>query len=71
MKFVMVVVILLLIGAFFIVSNENLHLRNGDEMGKFMSLYYNWFVELSGNAKTITSYVIDIDWMPKQNNSVG
>lgn len=64
MKFVVFLVIFLLVGAFFIISNNNLHLGKSDEFHKFMNMYYGWFFKLFGNVKSISSYVINVDWMP-------
>jgi len=60
----MIFVIFLLLGAFFIITNENIHLKNKSEINTFAKLYYNWFVKLGGNAKTLTAYVAKLEWMP-------
>lgn len=64
MKAVIFIVMFLLIGAFFIVSNENLHLGDSEQRAKFASEYYEWFVKIFSNTKTVSGHVINLDWLP-------
>mgnify|MGYP000552706382 CR=1 FL=1 len=64
MKLLMILAIFLLLGAFFIITNENINLKNPNEINNFAKLYYSWFIKLGGNAKTLTSYVAKLEWMP-------
>lgn len=64
MRWVSFLVVFLLIGAFFIISNNNLHMGNAGEFNKFMEQYYGWFFKLAGNVKGITGYVANVNWMP-------
>ena len=64
MKFVIFIVMFLLIVAFFIISNGNFHLTNSEQRAQFFLEYYDWFVKIFGNTKTITGYVVDLDWLP-------
>lgn len=54
----------LLVGAFFIISNNNLRLGDSEQRGEFMKLYYAWFFKIFDNTKTITGYVVNLDWLP-------
>ena len=54
----------LLIGAFFIISNNNLHLGDSSQRAKFISEYFSWFDKLFGNTRTVTGYVVNLDWLP-------
>lgn len=64
MKYIAFVIVLLLFGAFFIVSNENLALKNPDNRLIFARHYYGWFVSILGNVKSITGDVIHSQWLP-------
>lgn len=64
MRIRVIIVLFLLIGAFFIVSNDNLHLNNSEDMQKFVGLYYSWLSGLFDNVKSISAYVIKADWLP-------
>ena len=55
----------LLLGAFFIITSENLALKNKDNFEQFSSLYYSWFDNLFENGKTLTGYIIDSKWLPE------
>ncbi|MEM4259406.1 MAG: hypothetical protein QXS38_01420 [Candidatus Pacearchaeota archaeon] len=64
MKIVLFVVIFLLIGAFFIVSNGNLHLGNPEQREEFFKNYYTWFMKIFDNSKSVTGYVVNMNWLP-------
>lgn len=66
MKFYLFLMIFLLIGAFFIISNNNLHLGKQAEMNKFTSLYYSWLGSLFDNAKSLTAYAVKSEWLPEK-----
>jgi len=64
MKIFLFIVVFLLMGAFFIISNNNLHIGNPEQFDAFMTQYYGWFFKLANNVGTATSYAVNIDWMP-------
>jgi hypothetical protein len=64
MKIVLFIMIFLLVGAFFIISNGNLHLANKVEFNQFASAYYSWFGQIFSNAGHVTGYAIRMDWLP-------
>ena len=64
MKWVVILVFFLLTGAFFIISNNNLHVGNSGQFHQFMDSYYGWFFQLFKNVGSVTGYVIDVKWMP-------
>ncbi len=66
----MFVVMFLLIGAFFIVSNNNIHLGISEERAKLSGIYYNWVNSLFDKVKEITSYVVKSEWLPDANIKV-
>ncbi len=70
MRLVLLVVIFLLMGAFFIVSNNNLHLSVPEERSVFFNSYYAWFFDLFSNFKGLAGYVISSDWVPDTNHSI-
>lgn len=67
MKIVIIILMFVVIGALFIVSNGNLHLSDGAEFSKFYSEYYQWWGKLASNAKAVTGYVVHFDWLPDKN----
>lgn len=66
MKIIMFVIVFLLIGAFFIISNNNLHLGDTEQREQFMQSYHGWFVKIADNAIGISGYVVKMDWLPEQ-----
>jgi len=63
-KIYMAIIIFLLVGAFFIIGQENVSLRQEGEFSKFIGLYISWISQLFENAKTATGYLIKMDWLP-------
>ncbi len=64
MKIIMLVIAFLLIGAFFIAGNDNLHLANPAQLSEFAGKYYSWLFDIFGNTKSICGYVVKMDWLP-------
>jgi hypothetical protein len=64
MKLLLFVVMLLLVGAFFIISENNLALNNSENVDKFYDLYLDWVGKIVGNSMELAGYVIKLDWLP-------
>jgi len=69
MRILSLVFLFLFFGALFIVSNENLHLKDGEERGEFLSLYYSWIVDVATKVKSVTGHIIGFDWVPDKNDT--
>ena len=65
MKLLMLAVMLIFIGAFFIVSNSNLALGQEGNAQKFVSMYKTWIFSITDNLLKTTGYMIKLDWPPK------
>jgi len=64
MKIIMFIVKFLLIGALFIVSNENLALQGKEDREFFFETFQTWISSLTGNFGEITGYVVNSEWLP-------
>jgi len=53
-----------LLGAFFIVSNENLYLTNPTDLDIFTSQFSSWLANLIDHGMEITGYVVNSEWLP-------
>lgn len=58
------ILVFLLLGAFFIISNNDLHLSEKSELDEFARLYYSWLGDIFSNAKSLTGYITKAEWMP-------
>ena len=67
MKITMLIVMFLFIGAFFIISQNNLSLNTHENINKFVSDYTGWLGNLFENAGALTGYVIKMKWLPQPN----
>lgn len=62
--------VFLIIGALFIISNQNLALSDGDNFAKFRVSYYSWFSHIFDNGKNIAGYVVKSEWLPSENQGI-
>jgi hypothetical protein len=70
MKIVIFVVIFFCIGAFFIISNYNLHLNKQEERSSFTSLYFSWLGNFFSQTAHITGAVVHSEWLPTANETL-
>ncbi len=66
MKILMFIILFMLIGAFFIVSNERIQLNSSENFSLLLDKYGHWVDRLFGNSKTAVGYVIKMEWLPKE-----
>lgn len=64
MRFFIFLVILFMIGALLIVSNNNLALHKNENIPKFSHLYVEWLEKVYENVITSTGYAVRLDWLP-------
>jgi len=65
MKVVSFLLIFLVIGALFIISENNLALKNQENRTKFLELYFIWLSKIFENSKNLVGYVVKLDWLPE------
>jgi len=64
MKTLMFFIFFLLIGAFYIISNENIKMNSSENMNHFLDLYVSWFNKLIENGNVVSGYVVKMEWLP-------
>jgi len=64
MKTLLFFIFFLLIGAFFIISNENIKMNSNENIDYFISQYSKWFDKLINNGNGLAGYVIKMQWLP-------
>ena len=65
----LIVVVILILGALFIISNENLSLANGKHSRTFVHLYALWLQSIGDNMQHITAQVISSEWFPRSESN--
>ena len=68
MKIFMFIMVFLLVGGFFIISNEEMQLNSSENVGLFFSEYGKWIDNLFSNGKTVVGYVLKMEWLPGGEN---
>lgn len=67
MKTILIILVFLILGALFIISNQGLSLHDPENFRIFGETYYSWFDHLFDNGKTIVGYVAKSEWLPNEN----
>lgn len=68
----MVVLKVLILGALFIVSNNNLNLSHVQERDTFYDMYTSWLGNLYSQGVGLTGYFMKSEWLPRfDEGSVG
>jgi hypothetical protein len=65
MKIILIIVIFILLNAFFIISNYNLSLQKDANLGQFFLIYGSWILKVGNNIKGITGQAITQNWIPE------
>jgi len=59
----------LFIGAFFIISENNLALNKTGNVDRVLGIYYLWISHLFDNARVMTGDVVRMNWLPEKNET--
>lgn len=70
MKFNILIVKMLFVGALFIISNQNLYMSVAVDRQIFYDLYFNWINTLFDQAFEVSGYVVKFEWLPSNNGTV-
>ena len=65
MKIQIVIIKFIVLGALFIISNQNLHLAVASERAIFFDAYSSWFTNIVDQLVQVTGYVVRFDWLPR------
>lgn len=66
MKLLMFVIMFFLIGAFFIISENNLALKNPEARAEFGRIYLLWIGQVFGNSGNLIGYITRLEWLPNE-----
>lgn len=64
MKLLIFIIMFLLIGAFFIISENKLAMKDKEARGKFADLYISWANRIFENSRNMVGYIVKMDWLP-------
>jgi len=65
MKILTFILIFLVVGALFIIGENNLALKHPDNRDKFAELYMSWISKTFDNSRNLVGYVVKLDWLPE------
>lgn len=65
MKIILFIIMFLCIGAFFIISQNDLALVEEKNLEEFSSLYRGWLSKTWGNLGGLTGHVVKMEWLPQ------
>ena len=61
----MIIIKFLILGALFIISNQNLHLGILQERELFFDSYLGWITDIASQIIDVTGYVVKFEWLPE------
>ena len=64
------VVALILIGAFFIISNNKLSIVNAADRERISDFYISWLGSVTENTIHSVGYVVNMGWLPEKTNEM-
>ncbi len=67
----MFLLLFLFVGGLFIISNQNLKLNSQKNLDLFFTEYRVWLNDLVDNTKTVSGFLIKMEWLPETNKSFG
>jgi len=65
MKILMLVIMFFCIAGFFIISQNNLALKDSENVDEFISLYKDWLGKTTKNLGNVAGHVIKMGWLPQ------
>ena len=65
MKVAILIIKLLLLGALFIISNNELYLSDSVDRADFYEQYFSWLNTIFSQSVDLTAYVIKFEWLPE------
>jgi hypothetical protein len=64
-KIILLFIILLIVGAYLIKTNNNLDVENKGDQKTFIKLFTDYIFQLFTNAKDLTTLAIQQTWLPE------
>ncbi|MEM4325711.1 MAG: hypothetical protein QXU40_00195 [Candidatus Pacearchaeota archaeon] len=64
---ILVIIKVLFISALFIISNENLNIKDPEDRSVFFDLYSLWAKKVFNQSMEIAGYVVNSKWLPDLN----
>ena len=65
MKIIIFILMFLCIGAFFIISQNEIPLNNSENIDKFLLLYKDWVGDIFGNLGSMAGHIVKMEWLPE------
>ncbi len=66
MRTLIFIIVFFLVAALFIISENNLSLKDEQSRQELQVKYYSWLNKTFVNVKGLTGYVVKLDWLPKK-----
>ncbi len=64
MRFLIIILMFFILGALFIISNNNLALYEKSDFEEFKFLYSSWLDNIYNNILTMTGEAVKLSWIP-------
>ena len=64
MRIILFVIVFFILGALLIISNNDLSMREKENVSHFTELYIDWGNQIYINLQSISGNVVKLDWFP-------
>ena len=64
MKILIFVLMFFIIGALFIITNDNLAMYRQENIERFSKLYFEWINQIYVNTQALMRETLRLDWLP-------
>ena len=64
MKLIMFITLFLLLGAFYIISENTIALNSWENVNLFFEKYFFWIGTILENSRSVVGSVVKMEWMP-------
>jgi hypothetical protein len=66
MRILIIIISFFIIGALFIISNNNLEMYRNENLSVFGQMYMDWLGQLFSNTQKISGEAIKLNWIPNE-----
>ena len=68
-KLLFFIIVFLLIGSFFVISQQNLDIKNKTDQQTFLKSFGSWLGQVGKNMVQVSSYAVKMAWLPEKNST--
>jgi len=68
-KIYLLIILFLVVGAYFTVRNNNIDMEDEDDRKRFLVSFTGWLLKVGRSTKNVASYAAEQEWLPEDNET--